>query len=84
MEEEQAKLIGDTNILANNERLAHLKQYKAQNTGQSSAYVQIAEVEMDESTQTFQSQLSVPVVDPATGEVIGAVTVGVDVDALMQ
>ena len=43
----------------------------------------IDEVEQDESTQTFQSQLSMSIVDPATGEVIGAITVGVNVDALM-
>ena len=42
----------------------------------------IDEVEMDESTQTFQSQLSMSITDPATGEVIGAITVGVNVDAL--
>ncbi len=42
----------------------------------------IDEVEMDESTQTFQSQLSMSIVDPATGEVIGAITVGVNIDAL--
>ena len=39
-------------------------------------------VEMDESTQTFQSQVSMSIVDPATGQVIGAITVGVNVDAL--
>ncbi len=43
----------------------------------------IDEVEQDESTQTFQSQLSMSIVDPATGEVIGAITVGVNIDALM-
>ena len=42
----------------------------------------IDEVEMDESTQTFQSQLSMSIVDPASGEVIGAITVGINVDAL--
>ncbi len=42
----------------------------------------IDKVEFDESTQTFQSQLSLPVVDPASGAVIGAVTVGVNVDLL--
>jgi len=42
----------------------------------------VDEVEMDESTQTFQSQLSMSIVDPATGEVIGAITVGVNIDAL--
>lgn len=42
----------------------------------------VDEVEMDESTQAFQSQVSMSIVDPATGEVIGAITVGVNVDAL--
>lgn len=42
----------------------------------------VDEVEKDESTQTFQSQASVSIKDPATGEVIGAITVAVDVDAL--
>ena len=42
----------------------------------------IDEVEFDESTQTFQSQLSLSVVDPEDGAVIGAVTVGVNVDML--
>ncbi len=43
----------------------------------------VDEVEMDESTQTFQSQLSMAITDPASGQVIGAITVGVNVDALM-
>jgi hypothetical protein len=42
----------------------------------------VDEVERDESTQMLQSQVSVPIVDPATSEVIGAVTVGVNVDQL--
>jgi hypothetical protein len=44
--------------------------------------VHISELEEDESTQTLQSQVSVPVVDPASGDVIGAVTFGVNVDNL--
>ena len=40
------------------------------------------EVEQDESTQIFQSQVSIPISDPATGTVIGAITVGVDVSML--
>jgi hypothetical protein len=44
----------------------------------------IDEIEMDESTQTFQSQLSLSIIDPVTGQVIGAVTVGVDVDQLLK
>lgn len=44
----------------------------------------ISDVEQDESTQIFQSQLSLPVIDPSTSEVIGAVTVGVNIEALMH
>lgn len=43
----------------------------------------IDDVELDESTQTFQSQLNMSITDPATGEVIGAITVGIDVEAII-
>jgi hypothetical protein len=42
----------------------------------------IGEVEEDESTQMFQSQISYTVTNPATGEAIGAITIGINVDAL--
>jgi hypothetical protein len=42
----------------------------------------IDEVELDESTQTLQSQVSLSIVDPATNTVIGAITFGVDMEAL--
>ncbi|PJK31437.1 hypothetical protein [Minwuia thermotolerans] len=44
--------------------------------------IHIGDVELDESTQTYQSQVSVPIVDPASGAVIGAATFGVDVSSL--
>jgi hypothetical protein len=44
--------------------------------------VHVGEVEQDESTQIFQSQVSVPITDPASGAVVGAITVGVDVSML--
>jgi hypothetical protein len=44
--------------------------------------VHISEVEFDESTQTYQSQVSLSIIDPATGETIGAATVGVNVELL--
>lgn len=44
--------------------------------------VHLSEVEEDESTQTFQSQVSMAVLDPADGTVIGAITVGVNVELL--
>ncbi len=55
---------------------------KWQNTyGVGAGSVDVSEVELDESTQTFQSQVSVPVVD-GSGNVIGAVTFGVNVEML--
>jgi hypothetical protein len=44
--------------------------------------VHISEIEFDESTQTYQSQVSVSLVDPATGQVVGAMTVGLNADRL--
>lgn len=46
--------------------------------------IHISDVEQDESTQRFQSQLSLSVVDPDTKKVIGAVTIGLDVENLAQ
>ncbi|MGQ7842990.1 hypothetical protein ACUNV4_00835 [Granulosicoccus sp. 3-233] len=43
----------------------------------------IDEVDLDESSQRYQTQVSLPVVDPATGNVIGAVTVGIDAEGLL-
>ena len=42
----------------------------------------LGDVEQDESTQTYQSQVSITVVDPATGSPIGSITAGVDLSML--
>jgi hypothetical protein len=42
----------------------------------------VDEIEKDESTQQLQSQVSFPVIDPATKQVIGAITFGVNLDQL--
>lgn len=42
-----------------------------------------SEIEFDESSQTYQAQISIPITDPETGAVIGAMTVGVNAEALM-
>lgn len=39
-------------------------------------------VEFDESSQTYEAQVSISISDPDTGKPIGAVTVGVDADQL--
>jgi hypothetical protein len=44
--------------------------------------VHFSEIELDESSQRYQGQISVTLVDPETGEAIGAVTIGVDAQAL--
>ncbi len=48
--------------------------------GAGAQAVFVDDVEFDESSQTYQSQVSVSIVDPATNQVIGAVTVGVNVE----
>ncbi len=45
--------------------------------------VLIGEVEFDESSQTYQVQVSLPVYD-ADGTALGAVTIGLDADRLME
>lgn len=40
--------------------------------------VHVGDVELDESTQTYQGQISVSIIDPDTREVIGAITVGLN------
>ncbi len=42
----------------------------------------IGEVEFDDSTQSFQSQISVAIVDPTSQQPVGAMTVGINAEAL--
>lgn len=43
----------------------------------------VDELEFDESADAFQTQVSGTIVDPATGEPVGAITVGVNVESLL-
>lgn len=45
--------------------------------------VHFGDVELDESTQSYQGQISLTIVDPASGQPIGAITVGVNAEALL-
>lgn len=54
-----------------------------QTYGNGSGDIHISEVEYDESTGSYQSQVSMPIKDPATGELIGAITFGVNVQSLL-
>jgi hypothetical protein len=44
--------------------------------------IHLGELELDESTQAFQIQISMPIVDPASSELIGAITIGLNAEAL--
>lgn len=44
--------------------------------------VHISDVEFDESSQTYQAQVSISITDPQSGKAIGAATFGVNADAL--
>ncbi len=45
--------------------------------------VHFGEIELDQSTQTVQGQVSMTVVDQTTGDPIGAITIGINLTALM-
>ena len=45
--------------------------------------VHFGEVEFDESSQSYQGQISLTIVDPESGEPIGAITIGVDAESLL-
>lgn len=46
--------------------------------------VDMGEIELDESTSRYQGQISFTLTDPATGEAIGAVTVGLDATSFVN
>jgi glycerol-3-phosphate dehydrogenase len=56
------------------------KWQKTYLVGPSVLFVDVAE--KDESTQMLQSQASLTVSDPQTGQPIGAITIGINLDAL--
>lgn len=45
--------------------------------------VHISDIEFDASSETYQGQISITIVDPDTGAPIGAITVGVDAQHLL-
>lgn len=57
-----------------------VKFTKTYNVGPDAIFID--EVEFDSSTQSMQSQANFTVKDPDTGKAIGAITIGINVDAL--
>ncbi|MEL6582997.1 MAG: hypothetical protein AAFQ36_04125 [Pseudomonadota bacterium] len=46
--------------------------------------IHISDIEFDDSTQQWQTQVSKTVLDPETGQPIGAITFGINADAIPQ
>ncbi|MBW4708236.1 cache domain-containing protein [Roseobacter sp. YSTF-M11] len=53
----------------------------AKSYGVGAGAVFVDEVEFDESSQTYQGQVSFTITDPSSGEIIGAMTVGLNAEA---
>ncbi|MEM0934681.1 MAG: type IV pili methyl-accepting chemotaxis transducer N-terminal domain-containing protein [Pseudomonadota bacterium] len=54
-----------------------------QTFGDGSGATHISEVEFDDSTGAYQTQVSLPLKHPETGELIGAITFGINVQSLL-
>ncbi len=54
----------------------------SQSFGRGAGAVHVGEIEFDDSTQTYQGQVSVAVTDPDSGLPIGAITVGLNAEML--
>ena len=73
--------VGQSDVTSDYWQGDEAKWQKTFSVGPNAVFVD--KVEQDESTQKFQTQVSISVVD-AAGAVIGAVTVGLDVEMLME
>ncbi|MEM8692652.1 MAG: type IV pili methyl-accepting chemotaxis transducer N-terminal domain-containing protein [Pseudomonadota bacterium] len=54
-----------------------------QTYGNGSGQMHVSEVELDESTGAYQTQVSLPIHDPETDEMIGAITFGINIQSLL-
>lgn len=52
--------------------------------GKGTDAMHFGDIEFDESAQTYMGQVSVPLVDSASGNVIGTMTIGLDAEALLS
>ncbi|WP_426228387.1 hypothetical protein [Pararhizobium sp. DWP3-4] len=72
--------VGESEISSDYWQGDELKWQKTYLAGASTLFVDAAE--KDESTQMLQSQASLTISDPKTGKPIGAITIGINLDAL--
>ncbi|WP_275782608.1 hypothetical protein [Pararhizobium gei] len=72
--------IGESDIATDLFQGDELKWQKTYLAGPGAVFIDKAQ--KDQSTQTLQSQASITISDPQTGKAIGAITVGINLDAL--
>jgi hypothetical protein len=72
--------VGQSDITSDYWQGDEAKWQKTYQAGAGAIFVD--EIEKDESTQTLQAQVSIAISDPATGQAIGAITLGIDVEGL--
>lgn len=72
--------VGQSDVTSDYWQGDEAKWQKTYGTGPGQVFVDRAE--KDESTEARQSQASITISDPATGEPLGAITVGIDLDLL--
>lgn len=72
--------VGQSDVTSDYMQGDEAKWQKTYQAGPDAVFID--EVEFDDSSESFQSQVSGTVVDPATGEAIGAITIGVAVENL--
>lgn len=72
--------VGQSDVTSDYMQGDEAKHQKTYGAGPKATFID--EVEFDDSSQTFQAQISQTIVDPADGKAIGAITVGVNVENL--
>ncbi|EDP64683.1 hypothetical protein BAL199_04464 [alpha proteobacterium BAL199] len=72
--------VGQSDVTSDYMQGDEAKWQKTYSVGPDAVFID--EVEFDESSKAFQSQVSATIVDPATGKPIGAITIGMNVEKL--
>jgi len=73
--------VGQSDVTSDYMQGDEAKWKKTFGTGKDTAFID--EVEFDESSQKFQTQISSTLVDPSTQKPVGAITIGLNVENLM-
>jgi len=72
--------VGQSDVTSDYMQGDEAKWQKTYGAGPDAVFID--EVEFDDSSEQFQSQANTTIVDPATGQAIGAITIGINVEKL--